>query len=187
MQTIFSQIIINIFLFLLIVEIILSILDRVIVNILKKEKSRSIQAIFPELSKEELKFRRESLASYYKINSNNSFRIKIGYFFMIVLLIAIVATTICAFSDNYSGICFGLAALFISMGMISLSAPTYQNAQAFWKKYLIENPDNPLKFVLLPDKKDLKYVKFSTINSYFRIFCGLYSLLVAIMLFQQNL
>lgn len=183
MQMIFFPIVLNIFILLIVIEIILSIVDRVIVSILSKEKSKSIQATFPELSKEDLKFRKESLYSYYKTHYTKSFRNKLGNFFMILLLIGLVATGICAFSDTYSGICFGLAAVFFSMGMVTLSAPSYLKAQAFWKNYLKENPDNPLKYVLLPDEKDLKYVKFATINSYFRIFCGLYSLLVAIMLF----
>lgn len=165
----------------------LSIVDRIIVRILLKEKHKSMQATFPELSKEDLKFGRESRHSYFKNYYHKSFINKLGNLFLILLLIGLVATGICAFSDNYSGICFGLATVFFSMGMVTLSAPSYLKAQAFWKNYLKENPDNPLKYVLLPDEKDLKYVKFATINSYFRIFCGLYSLLVAIMLFQQNL
>lgn len=106
---------------------------------------------------------------------------------MLVLVIALVSTGISAFSDNYSGMCFGLAAMFVSMGMITLCGPTYKTVQTFWKNDLIENPDNPLKFILLLDKKDLRYIKFTTINSYFRIFCGLYALLVAFVLLQQNL
>lgn len=80
-----------------------------------------------------------------------------------------------------------MAALFISMGAITLSTPTYKSSREFWKNYLKENPDNPLDVILHPDEQVPKYIKFASINAYFRIFLGIYSLLIAYVLLHQNL
>ena len=187
MQILFYPIFIDIFLLLVIVELILTIISRIKFNNIEKERSKNLEIAFPNYSKKDFKFRRESLTSYYKINSNHSFRLKVLNFCFLVLFFSIIGIVIFVFSANYSGMFFAMTALFISMGTITLSTPTYKSARAFWENYLIENPDNPLDYILHPDEKVPQYIKYTTINSYFRIFLGLYSLLVAYVLLQQNL
>lgn len=186
MQILFSPIIIDVFFLFLIVGLIMSIISRMKFNFIEKERSKNLEIAFPEYSKKDFKFRRESIASYYKINSNQSFRYKVLYFFFLVIFFSIIGIIIFVFSKNYSGMFFAMAALFISMGAITLSTPTYKSSRVFWKNYLKENPDNPLDVILPPDEKVPTYIKFTSINAYFRIFLGLYSLLIAYVLLQQN-
>lgn len=187
MQTELSIIIIEIFFLLLIVEVILTIISRSKFNLIKKERSKNLEIAFPEYSKEDFIVRSQTLASYYKINSYHPFRFKVLYFSFIVFFFSTVGIIIFAISEHYSGIFFAMAALFISMGAITLSTPTYKSSREFWKNYLKENPDNPLDVILHPDEQVPKYIKFASINAYFRIFLGIYSLLIAYVLLHQNL
>lgn len=177
----------NVLLLLFIVELIVTIVLRVKENVRGKEKSKKVQAIYPELSKKELKFRETSIMSYYRINSNQSFRDKLAIFFVFVLIAAVVMIPIFLFYENYSGLCFAGATVCLSLAIFTPSERNYMQILDFWEKYLEENPDNPLKVVPRSDKKDLRLIKFAQFNAFLRILCGLYSLFMGLLLFQQNL
>lgn len=188
MQNSFLPTIIDIFLFITCLEMVFYLVERVINARFAKEKNELVKSLYPDLSKEELKFRRITLNNYSRIHLNSSLNNNINTVSTIIFFISIIATVTCVFTDNYSGICFGLALMFFFISIFALNGPNFQKQQIFWQNYLNEHPDNPLMVVLTPtEAKHSKLIKFWKFNAFFRIFCAFYALYVGYMLFQLNL
>lgn len=188
MQNSFLPTIIDIFLFITCLEMVFYLVERVINARFAKEKSEIVKKAYPNLSEKDLKFRSITLSNYSRIHLNSSFKNRSTIILGILLFASMVGIIMCVFSDNYSGICFGIAGMFFLASLIALSGPNFQKQQIFWQNYLNEHPDNPLMVVLTPiEPKYSKLIKFWKFNAFFRIFCAFYALYVGYILFQLNL
>lgn len=188
MQISYSPIIINFFLFIICLEMVFYLIERLLNAKFAKEKNEQVKSLYPDLSKKELKLRNINLANYFKIHLNSSFTNSINTLSILIFLVSMAATLLCAIFDHFSGLCFSLGLMLFFMSIFALNGPSFQKQQTFMKKYLTENPDNPLMVVPTTiEPKHLKLIKFWKFNAFFRIFCAGYAFYVGFMLYQLNL
>ena len=106
MQIIYSTIILTIYLLVLVLEIILTVVERLIYIAFRKEKLQIVKETYPNLSENDLKFRRMSLYNYQRIYFDNSNRNKIRYIMTIMLIFIIIGTAGSILSDSFSNMFF---------------------------------------------------------------------------------
>ncbi|WP_227644867.1 hypothetical protein [Enterococcus faecium] len=84
----------------------------------------------------------------------------------------------CYFSGNIVGTIFSLAIFIFLSSLLQFLKPNIEKQQTFWKNYLKQHPDNPLKVIILPMEKNIKLAKQLKLRALFSI------LLVAYLLFM---
>jgi hypothetical protein len=146
-MTIFSLVVLItvVFSFIMIIKL------TVIQHGLKFKQKQYIKEKFPELTKRDLAYRQIKIVNYQQLYLNSSFKYKLQMTSIIASVIMTIGVLFVGYFTNNAFISFLLLSLVF--GLISiylLTQPSLEERSHFWKKYLEEHPDNPMKVTLMP-------------------------------------
>ncbi|OQO70539.1 hypothetical protein BH747_05825 [Enterococcus villorum] len=114
---------------------------------------------YPNLSTNDLNYRRVTLANYQRFYfTENSRKTKLKMISSLGVFITVGSLISWVVSKNIIGIGLCLAIFDFFLAIFYLSAPNTKKERAFWENYLNEQPDNPL-MILLPsiDERAILY------------------------------
>ena len=139
---------------------------------------------YPNLSTNDLNYRRVTLANYQRFYfTENSRKIKLKMISSLGVFITVGALISWVVSKNTIGIGLCLVLFYFFLAILYLSTPNTKKERTFWENYLNEHPDNSL-MILLPliDERAILY-KESKKMAIYSILLGIVTLSFTSVLF----